>query len=296
MNIPLKRFISLKYRSPKYILLYFKLKIKPRGPSRIIKGHNDILYCVDPNSLHDNDIDIYGISKDWIAVNSKYVIPKNGIVFDVGANVGLITLPLSKVSKRVYAFEPDESIFNKLQYNVELNSEIKNIIRFQLALTNNSSENKVKFYTRRCRDQHCRVNLGLSSLKKMPRDSISTTSVSCSTIDIFMKDENIPYLDFIKIDVEGSEYDVLEGAVKTIESFKPIILYECSNSIRKMLKTEYTRQSFELLQKLGYVQFQIMDELYLKKLDGYNPDIECNIIAFHKNTSYREEIRSQMIL
>ena len=63
-----------------------------------------------------------------------------------------------------------------------------------------------------------------------------------------------------------------------------------------MLKSEYTRQSFELLQKLGYVQFQIIDESYLKKLDGYNPDIDCDIIAFYKNMGYREEIRSQMIL
>ena len=214
----------------------------------------------------------------------------------MGANVGLITLPLSKVSKRVYAFEPDASVFTKLQYNVELNLEIKNIIIVPLALTNNSSENKVKFYKRLARDDDDRVNLGLSSLKKIPTCNICTMQVYCSTIDIFMKEENIQYVDFIKIDVEGSEHDVLVGAIKTIENFKPVILYECSNTIRKMLKSEYTKQSFELLQKLGYIQFQIVDESYLKKLDGYNPDIDCNIIAFHKNVNYREEIRSQMIL
>ena len=166
MNIVLRRFLSLNYRRTRKFLLRFKLKIKPREPSRIVKGHNGILYCIDPYSLLDNDVAIHGTSKDWIAVNSKYVIPKKGIVFDVGANVGLITLPLSKVSKRVYAFEPEESIFNKLQYNVELNSEIKNIIRVPLALTDNSSENKVRFYKRLSRDDDYRVNLGLSSLKK----------------------------------------------------------------------------------------------------------------------------------
>ena len=296
MNVPLKRFISLKYRSPKYILLYFKLKIKSRGPSYVIKGHNDILYCIDPDSLIDSDIAKYRISRDWIVANSKYVIPKKGIVFDVGANVGTIALPLSKISKKVYAFEPDSDIFTKLQYNVELNSEIKNIIIVPLALTNNSSKNKVEFYKRASRDGNCMVNSGISGLKKMPFNIISTSSVYCSTIDDFMKDENIQCIDFIKIDVEGSEYDVLKGAVKAIEDFKPIIIYECSNMLRKRLKSEYTKQSFELLQKLGYIQFEIVDESYLKKLDGYNLDIETNIIAFHKNMSYREEIRSQMIL
>ena len=118
--------------------------------------------------------------------------------------------------------------------------------------------------------------------------------VSCSTIDIFMQTIQ-PQIDFIKIDVEGSEYDVLTGAIKTIEKFKPVILYEYSNTIRKMSESEYTKQSFELLQKLEYTQFQIVGESHLKKLDEYNSDINCNIIAFHKSTNYSKKIRSQMM-
>ena len=274
--------------------MYFSLKIKPRGPPKIIEGCNGILYYIDPSSSLDNDVAMYGISKDWIAVNLEYIIQKTGIVFDVGANVGLLTLPFSKVSKCVYAFEPDTEIFTKLQHNVKINSEIKNIITIPLALTNYSSENKIKFYKRRSKDRDCRINLGLSSLKKLSNYNISTALVNCSTIDIFMQ-KKILQVDFIKIDVERSEYDVLAGAMKTIERFKPVILYECSNIIRKSLKSENTKQSFDLLQKLGYIQFQIVNESYLKKLDRYNPDIESNIIAFHKYTNYSKEIRSQMM-
>ena len=64
---------------------------------------------------------MYGISKEWIVVNLEYIIQKTGIVFDVGANVGLLTLPFSKMSKHVYAFEPDAEIFAKLQHNVKIN-------------------------------------------------------------------------------------------------------------------------------------------------------------------------------
>ena len=271
----------------------FFLKFKPTPNSYITEGRYSILYYVDPASALDNDIITYGINQDWIATNLEHIIQKTGIVFDIGANVGLLTLPFSKISKHVYAFEPDAENFTKLQYNIKLNSAIKNITTSPLALTNNPSENKIKFYKRRAKDNDNRINAGLSSLQKLPNHNISTMLVPCSTIDLFMQ-KNIPQIDFIKIDVEGSEYDVLTGAIKTIEKCKPVICYECSNIIRKLLKSDNTKQSFNLLQKLGYVQFQIVNESYLKKLDRYNPDIESNIIAFHKSTDYNKKIRLQM--
>lgn len=271
----------------------FFLKFKPRPHPYITEGWYGILYYVDPASVLDNDIVTYGISQDWIAINLEHIIPKTGIIFDIGANVGLLTLPFSKISKHVYAFEPDTENFTNLQHNIKLNPAIKNITTSPLALTNNPSENKIKFYKRRAKDSDNRINTGLSSLQKLPRHNISTTLVPCSTIDLFMQ-KNIPQIDFIKIDVEGSEYDVLTGAIKTIEKFKPVILYECSNIIRNLLKSENTKQSFNLLQKLGYIQFQIVNESYLKKLDKYNPDTESDIIAFHKSTNYNKKIRLQM--
>ena len=271
----------------------FFLKFKPRPRPYITEGQCGILYYIDPTSALDNDIATYGINQDWIATNLEHIIQKTGIVFDIGANVGLLTLPFSKMSKHVYAFEPDAENFTKLQYNIKLNSAIRNITTSPLALTHSQSENKIKFYKRRAKDNDNRINTGLSSLQKLPNHNISITLVPCSTIDLFMQKKH-PQIDFIKIDVEGSEYDVLTGAIKTIEKFKPVILYECSNIIRNLLKSENTKQSFNLLQKLGYVQFQIVNESYLKKLDRYNPDIESNIIAFHKSTNYNKKIRLQM--
>ena len=271
----------------------FFLKFKPRSHSYITEGWYGILYYVDPASALDNDIATHGISQDWIATNLEHTIPKTGIVFDIGANVGFLTLPFSKMSKHVYAFEPDAENFTKLQYNIKLNSAIKNITTGPLTFTHNPSENKIKFYKRRVKDDDNIINVKLSSLQKLPNHNIPTTLVPCSTIDRLMQ-KNIPQIDFIKIDVEGSEYDVLAGAIKTIEKFKPVILYECSNIISKLLKSDNKKQSFDLLQKLGYVQFQIVNDSYLKKLDRYDPDIESNIIAFHKSANYNKKIRLQM--
>jgi len=83
--------------------------------------------------------------------------------------------------------------------------------------------------------------------------NVSDYSVSCLTIDIFIEQNNISKVDFIKIDVEGSEYRVLNGGTKTIEGLKSIILYEYCTTIDKLSKSENMIKSFNLLQKLGYI-------------------------------------------
>ena len=79
--------------------------------------------------------------------------------------------------------------------------------------------------------------------------------INLDGIDEMQVDEqnNISKVDFIKIDVEGSEYRVLNGGTKTIEGLKSIILYEYCTTIDKLSKSENMIKSFNLLQKLGYI-------------------------------------------
>jgi len=136
------------------------------------------------------------------------VEPKLGdIVFDVGAYVGDTALWFSKAvgpQGKVYAFEPEPSNFAKLKANLERN-KVTNVIPLQLALSENEGE--------------MRVSSGAGS--SVITQAGTGKSVKVTTIDKFVGANKLPRVDFIKMDVEGHELKVLEGAHETIKTFKP---------------------------------------------------------------------------
>jgi len=136
------------------------------------------------------------------------VEPKLGdIVFDIGAYVGDTALWFSKAvgpQGKVYAFEPEPSNFAKLKANLERN-KVTNVIPLQLALSENEGE--------------MRVSSGAGSSVKTQAGT--GKSVKVTTIDNFVEANTLPRVDFIKMDVEGHELKVLEGAHETIKTFKP---------------------------------------------------------------------------
>jgi len=136
------------------------------------------------------------------------VEPKLGdTVFDIGAYVGDTALWFSKAvgpQGKVYAFEPEPSNFEKLKANLERN-KVTNVIPLQLALSENEGEMQV-------------ASGGNSSTITQTGTG---TSVKVTTIDKFVEANTLPRVDFIKMDVEGHELKVLEGAHETIQAFKP---------------------------------------------------------------------------
>ena len=145
----------------------FKKESKRKEPY-ILKGEYDLSYQIDPNSALDDHIVKHGIFQDWIATKLGELINKNGIVLDIGANVGLLTLPFAKkhVPKgRVYAFEPDIENYKQLEKNIDLNS-LSNVIPQFIALQDNSSIKEIEFFHRRVIDGDKLTNRGLSTLEK----------------------------------------------------------------------------------------------------------------------------------
>lgn len=71
--------------------------------------------------------------------------------------------------------------------------------------------------------EQCR-NPGESHLR--PAKAENPTTVQLTTVDDFVAEARLDRLDFIKIDAEGSDFEVLKGARRTVERFRPTILLE----------------------------------------------------------------------
>jgi len=149
---------------------------------------------------------------------------KNKSVYDIGAHIGVITLFLAKAvgeGGMVVAFEPNPESYGMLQENLILNSA-RNARSFQIGLGNKAhTESLVAL----------RFASGTGTIDQEMQSTIvrephSKFTVKICPLDQCVQEFKIPIPDFVKIDVEGAEYEVLEGMENTIAKCKPTILIE----------------------------------------------------------------------
>lgn len=138
---------------------------------------------------------------------------KDKDIIDAGAFTGDTSLPLSKITdKKVYAFEPFEDSFNLLKMNVEKNN-IGNIVPINKSLGNMNGERSLFLSGENVQ--------GITSDPNI-RSYDEEIKVHEITVDKFVQENNID-VGFITVDVEGAELALLEGAINTIKSQKPIL-------------------------------------------------------------------------
>jgi FkbM family methyltransferase len=195
----------------------------------------------------------------------KKLSKKNEIVlFDVGANIGEYSKALVNrfPKSRIYSFEALPSTFEILKNNLLSD---KNIICINKAL-GNQRENRL-IYTDG-------AGSGLTSF--YPIESSKKTemvSTSMITIDSFCQENNVEQIDFLKIDVEGFELEVLKGGKQMIESGKILnIQFEFGgthiNSETSFHKIFQFLSNYDISRVLknglrGYPQYSVNMEIYL---------------------------------
>lgn len=120
-------------------------------------------------------------------------IPKDGIVVDIGANVGLFTYSITpdKV-KHVYCIEPEGECFNVLKKNLQ---EFNNITFINKAITHETGKSIVK-------------GLYIKEDGRLYSNNIKKEEAETITFKAFIKENDITTIDFLKCDCEGGEYDI----------------------------------------------------------------------------------------
>jgi FkbM family methyltransferase len=144
-------------------------------------------------------------------------VKPGGTVLDVGAHIGLFAVIASRhtgANGKVIAFEPAPATFNLLQQTVHINKAGNTITTVQKAV--GSGPGKTTFFI------SDNVADNSNSLVSYLGDrSINGIDIEITSIDTVVKEYNLSSIDFIKIDVEGAEYDTLRGAADTFKTFSP---------------------------------------------------------------------------
>ncbi len=147
-------------------------------------------------------------------------VPENGVFIDIGANIGYLSLIASKAvgpSGRVLSFEPHPDTFKRLLRNIEINSTA-NITTYNFALSDEVGESELF-------SPHDGHHGGTSMKNQGWNNDADTFVISLKRLDDILP-EDIHDVSFIKVDVEGAEILAFRGSRKTIEKFRPDILFE----------------------------------------------------------------------
>lgn len=175
-------------------------------------------------------------------------IGKN-VIFDIGAHIGLCTLPLSRAVDRngmVYAFEPAEANLNYLRKNIIYN-KISNI-KVIPCLVGEESKSKVSFFESRLQ------SVMNSLILYKDNGTFAMTHKRQISLDDFCSKNNI-IPDVIKIDVEGGEICVLRGARDILTKHRPVVILSVHPRHLRLMRSSID----DLKQLIKSLRYKITD-------------------------------------
>ena len=225
----------------------------------------------------------FGVASGYADYSGElYIINKlkkylaGGVIFDVGANIGewskFIINEYKDINYKLYLFEPSLITFNKLKENIKLQ---ENLTIFPIGFGDKAKTLKL-FY-----DSEAQGSASILKKGKYFED------IQIETIDNFCKENNISTIDFLKMDVQGYEYNILIGA-------KQMLL---ENKI-KLIQFEFdepnieNRIFFKDFWQILSDDFDIYQSLYngLIKIEKYSYTLEnfrcMNYLAVNKGINF----------
>lgn len=179
--------------------------------------------------------------------------PRGGTFIDVGANLGYYSIAAARWvgdTGRVFAFEPIPRTRQILEQNIALN-QCTNIEVLPFACS--SKIGRARMVTGKD-----------SGWSRLAQHSEGDTEVELITLDRFVEDHGLTSVDVLKVDVEGLDFEVIRGALQTIDRFRPVVLAEVEHTHNYGTSIAEIDQFF----KAKRYSTRLID-------DGYSRDMLC---------------------
>lgn len=179
------------------------------------------------------------------------------VVFDVGANIGDVTLAAARSfpNAHIHSFEPVSATYKMLCENIRNYGD--RITPYNLGFFNVSKRLDIHITSFHGASSILDQSLNHKSAHPHIRET-GTESIQVYTLDSFMADKSIDRIDIVKIDVEGTELEVIEGGRETFKNKVDNVFVELS-LLRRNRESPYCIEICKLLYDLGFMLINLYD-------------------------------------
>ncbi|MCM3878414.1 MAG: FkbM family methyltransferase [Thermoanaerobaculia bacterium] len=244
------------------------LEVFTRGGDRLV---------VDPRSTMWRYAYFHGEYEPALTRLTTRVVGRGDTCLDIGANIGWYTVLLRRLvgsSGAVHAFEPNPPVFARLVENVALAGAPPNVYLHPLGLGRET----------RAADLHVFEGIadGHASMSDQGRAGFSTVSCPVRRLDDVLKESGLDRVSFVKMDVEGAELGVLEGAGRLFsQPTPPVWLIEMARETARTFG--YGPGALvDFLRSSAAYRFFAVDEAAgrLHEIQGFPPgDVGANVLC-----------------
>ena len=200
-------------------------------------------FIIIENDLIGQFILRHGVWEGHLANIYSQLINETDVILDAGANIGFHTVQFARFGKKVYAYDPQPTIFNLLSANILFNGVTDRVEQFRLGLSDKPGSIRMEPVNKfdQPNGMHNFGGRGLTN------DRTGEESVELVTFD---KD-----VDVIKIDIQGSEIYAFKGMEQMIDRCQPWIMFENYED------GENDKKVLDFLLNKGYVIYRLMNNL-----------------------------------
>lgn len=195
------------------------------------------------NRLYENrNHDIYSNGELTVLKKMAKLNPK--VMIDGGANIGKYSLLIQDTNPQatIYVFEPVKETCEILKINIE---QYSNIVAIQKGLYKEETSREINLF-------ESNTHSSIFDINKVMTESNKTRTIELVMGDSFLTDAKIEYVDFLKLDIEGAEYDAIVGFKESLKSGKIRAIqfeYGYINIVTKKLLLDF----YNFFEEYGYI-------------------------------------------
>lgn len=204
-------------------LIYRCLRLAGFSQHRVIT-RSGVHFDVDLAEGIDLSLFLFGSFQKWVIDGSILPRREDLCAIDIGANIGAICLPLAArhPKARIIAVEPTDHAFKRLNRNIDLNPGLKPRITTVQAFVGDGTQSSASMVAY----PSWRLDNTAGTKHEVHLGEAHTVTCPTVTIDGLARQAGLDRLDFLKIDTDGHELDILKGATETLQRWRPVVVFE----------------------------------------------------------------------
>lgn len=193
------------------------------NPFKVVESNFGFSCWINSQEVIGTRLLQHGFFEPWESYLIKSLVKKDQLFLDIGANFGYFSMLVAACCKaKVLAFEPQPNIFHLLKRNITLNKCSDRVSAYPIALGNESTTGRLGVATDSAASSFTRTQDGKNKPNRWSWES--DIQVSVEPLDTWLAAHQIDTIDFMKVDVEGYEPLVFEGARDLFAGSRPPIV------------------------------------------------------------------------